>query len=152
MMTTNGILTNVVSFDGTNGATPLGPLVQGVDGNFYGTASSGGVSNLGSIFLLTANGTLTNLLSFTGTNGDTPTSGMLLGGDGNFYGTTYAGGAYEQGTFFQMLPDGTLNTSTPSTAPMAPCPTTASSKATTATFTAPLSATAPAITSATSTK
>ena len=36
-VTTNGTLTTLVSFNGTNGANPGAALTLGTDGNFYGT-------------------------------------------------------------------------------------------------------------------
>ena len=46
----------VVSFDGTNGQYPqLMSLVQGTDGNFYGTAPEGGTGS-GTIFKLNPEG------------------------------------------------------------------------------------------------
>ena len=41
-LATNGLLTMEASFDGTNGAQPGAALVQGSDGNYYGTTQSGG--------------------------------------------------------------------------------------------------------------
>jgi hypothetical protein len=35
----------VASFDGKNGDVPNGPLVQGANGNFYGTTQNGGAHN-----------------------------------------------------------------------------------------------------------
>jgi len=51
-LTTNGTLTTLVSFGGTNGANPQGGLVQGADGNLYGTTVDGGASGKGTIFRL----------------------------------------------------------------------------------------------------
>jgi uncharacterized repeat protein (TIGR03803 family) len=51
-LTTNGDLTTVVSFNGTNGAYPQAGLVQGADGGFYGTTSAGGASGNGTVFML----------------------------------------------------------------------------------------------------
>jgi uncharacterized repeat protein (TIGR03803 family) len=84
----------LVSFDGKDGNNPDAGLVQGTDGNFYGTTFQGGASNYyGEIFKVTPKGTLTVLHSFEGTDGAFPYAGLTLGTDGNFYGTTSAGGA-----------------------------------------------------------
>src|SRR5581483_11343167 len=53
MMTPGGVLTNLHSFiGGIDGQNPIAGLVQGSDGNFYGTTSSGGASNHGTVFRL----------------------------------------------------------------------------------------------------
>src|SRR5580698_7613513 len=83
-----------------NGSTPNAPLVVGSDGEFYGTASTGGTDNYGSIYKVTSGGSATLLFSFSCTatgplvcdDGQTPQAGLFLGSDGNFYGTTSAGG------------------------------------------------------------
>jgi uncharacterized repeat protein (TIGR03803 family) len=51
-LTTNGTLTTLVSFNGTNGATPQAALLLGSDGSLYGTTANGGVEGSGTIFLL----------------------------------------------------------------------------------------------------
>ncbi|MBZ5574748.1 MAG: hypothetical protein LAO09_23070, partial [Acidobacteriia bacterium] len=87
----------LVNFDGTNGGfSYLGPLVQGRDGNFYGTTSIGGTHDMGTIFKMTPKGKLTTLYAFCAqancADGANPVAGLLLGTDGNFYGTTAGGG------------------------------------------------------------
>jgi uncharacterized repeat protein (TIGR03803 family) len=63
-VTTNGTLTSLYSFVGTNdGANPQAGLVQGNDGNFYGTTQHGGTNNLGTVFRLTIQPPLTMTLS-----------------------------------------------------------------------------------------
>ncbi len=108
-ITTNGALTTLYSFTGTNdGAYPEAVLVQGGDGNFYGTTYSGGSNNYGTVFKITANGALTTLHSFTGEeDGANPGAGLVQGRDGTFYGTTEA---YAGGSVFKMSADGTLTT------------------------------------------
>lgn len=102
-MTTNGTLTTLVSFDGSNGASPEAGLVQGNDGNFYGTTSGGGCCGYGTVFMVTASGTLTSLVSFRDENGSHPKASLTLGDDGNFYGTTQSGGIGTNGTVFRLL-------------------------------------------------
>ena len=110
-MTTNGLLSSWYSFTGgDDGANPFAPLVQGADGNFYGTTFQGGADDNGTIFQITPAGDLTTLLAFDITNGDLPFAGLTLGTDGNFYGTTYQGGASGRGTAFQFATNGTLTT------------------------------------------
>jgi len=90
---------------------PMSGLLQGGDGNFYGTTAYGGASGLGSVFQITTNGVLTTLVSFSGTNGSHPAAALTRGRDGNFYGTTAFGGREgNHGTVFQMTPDGALTT------------------------------------------
>jgi uncharacterized repeat protein (TIGR03803 family) len=106
-MTTNGALTNLVSFDNTNGAQPNAALVQGADGNFYGTTAGGGTYGDGTVFSMTTNGTLTTLVSFDYTNGAQPQAALVQAADGSFYGTTEYGGADGYGTVFRMATNGT---------------------------------------------
>ncbi len=108
-------VTTLVSFVITNGADPFTGLVQGTDGNFYGTTQEGGASSncsngCGTIFKITPTGTLTTLHSFAGTDGSGSEGGLMLATDGNFYGTTYAGAANGDGTIFRITPAGTLTT------------------------------------------
>jgi uncharacterized repeat protein (TIGR03803 family) len=113
-VTTNGTLTKLVSFSGTNGAYPAAALTLGNDGNFYGTTYQGGAGNglFGTVFKVRTNGTLTTLYSFTGgDDGSNPYAGLTLGNDGNFYGTTTdtttQGGNSIYGTVFKVTTNGT---------------------------------------------
>jgi uncharacterized protein (TIGR03437 family) len=109
-------VTYLASFNGTNGAAPLGALVQGTDGNFYGTTAVGGasVSSGGTVFKITPEGTLTTLYSFCSltncADGANPHAGLIQASDGNFYGTTYVGGTPGVGTVFKITPGGALTT------------------------------------------
>ena len=111
-ISTNGVLTSLYSFTGANdGANPYAGLVQGSDGNFYGTTSSGGTYSNGTVFKISANGALTSLYSFTGGNdGANPDGGLVQGSDGFLYGTTYNGGASSNGTVFKISASGALTT------------------------------------------
>ncbi len=99
-------------------------LLQGADGNFYGTTESGGanttncvlVSNLcGTIFKLTPQGVLTTLYSFCSQysnqncpDGGSPQPGLVRATNGNFYGTTLFGGtgSSPNGVIFEITPSG----------------------------------------------
>jgi uncharacterized repeat protein (TIGR03803 family) len=98
----------LLNFDVTNGSLPSSVLVQGTDGNFYGTAAQGGANGDGTVFKITASGTLTTLYTFAGPDGSFPHAGLIQGTDGNFYGTTYYGGANNDGTIFKITPAGAL--------------------------------------------
>ena len=112
-ITPSGTLTTLHSFNGTDGSgNSAAALVQGADGNFYGTTESGGANGPGTVFKITPSGTLTTLHSFDGTDGAEP-NGLAQGSDGNFYGTTYTGGDIANqplGTVFKITPSGTLTT------------------------------------------
>jgi uncharacterized repeat protein (TIGR03803 family) len=106
-------LTTLVTFNGTNGSYPEAPLIQGNDGNFYGTTCAGGTNGDGTVFGIKTNGVFTCLASFAVTNGAQAIAGLVQGTDGNFYGTTISGGnsprqSYGYGTVFKMTSDGTL--------------------------------------------
>ena len=59
-------LTNLIIFNGTNGANPSAALVQGTDGNFYGTTYNGGMTNggYGTVFRMTPAGAFATLVVF----------------------------------------------------------------------------------------
>jgi uncharacterized repeat protein (TIGR03803 family) len=111
-MSADGALTSLYSFtNGVDGANPQAGLVQGSDGNFYGTAYSGGAYGWGTVFKISTRGNLTSLYSFTGANdGGYPLATLVQGGDGNFYGTTEVEGSNSYGTVFQIGTNGALTT------------------------------------------
>jgi uncharacterized repeat protein (TIGR03803 family) len=101
----------LANFDGTDGSLPqLMSLVQGTDGNFYGTTGDGGANNYGTVFRITPDGTITTLHSFDNTDGAFPWAGLVQATDGDFYGTTPIGGANNYGTVFKITPRGKLTT------------------------------------------
>jgi uncharacterized repeat protein (TIGR03803 family) len=92
------IFTSLASFNGTTeGGNPNG-VIQGVNGNFYGTAFYYGSYGYGVVFEMTPDGSLKTLHNFAGypNDGGYP-AGLLLVTDGSFYGTTSGGGAYGNG-------------------------------------------------------
>jgi uncharacterized repeat protein (TIGR03803 family) len=111
------VFTLLHSFAGPDGSNPAAPLVHASDGNFYGTAATGGAHGGGTVFRMTANGTLTTVYNFCSQpglygcyDGATP-QGIVQATDGNFYGVTNAGGTLccgetPQGTAYKLTPRG----------------------------------------------
>jgi uncharacterized repeat protein (TIGR03803 family) len=118
-MTGAGALTTVCFFSSgsADGGFPVAPLVQGSDGNYYGTSTQGGIKNHGAIFKMTPKGVFSVLYSFSAddfSDGAQPRGGLIQSYlDGNFYGTTAFGGSpagAAVGTVFKVTPGGTLTT------------------------------------------
>jgi len=91
-VTPTGTVTTLHSFISTDGASPVAGLIQGTDGNFYGTTIFGGTSGDGTIFRSTVAGVVTTLHSFVGTDGNQPNGNVMQYTNGAFYGTTTGGG------------------------------------------------------------
>ncbi|HXY08041.1 MAG TPA: choice-of-anchor tandem repeat GloVer-containing protein [Terriglobales bacterium] len=116
----------LANFNGANGYAPQTEmyLVQGLDGNLYGTTVGGGQYGQGIVFKITSTGNLTPLYSFCSksdcADGYQPNAGLIQGTDGNFYGTTTFGGVSSSacsdvsppgcGTVFKITPAGKLTT------------------------------------------
>jgi uncharacterized repeat protein (TIGR03803 family) len=128
-ITPKGVLTTIYNFCSqggnscTDGYAPYAKLVQGNDGNLYGTTQFGGTNgDYGTVFKVTPNGRLTTLYSFCPggagncSDGAYPYPGLALGTDGKFYGITQGGGADSEfcsngcGTVFSITPKGVLTT------------------------------------------
>jgi uncharacterized protein (TIGR03437 family) len=111
-----------------DGQNPAGVLLQSADGNFYGTATGGGMgyasgadnAGYGVIFRITPAGALSVLHAFSGADGASAATGLIFGADGNFYGTDNgwsptlgADGSSISGGIFRMTPSGTLTVLNP---------------------------------------
>lgn len=89
-----------------DGSKPVS-LIQGSDGNFYGSTNEGGTGNprYGTVFKFTSAGALTTLYSFCSTTGCADGKfpvGLLQATNGIFYGTTGEGGTSNDGTVFSL--------------------------------------------------
>lgn len=100
-----------------DGFDPGGPLIQGSNGNFYGTTRGVGTPHGGGVFQMTPDGTLTSLHHLNGTSdGDYVTAGVVEATDGNFYGAAEEGGINDNyncgtgcGTLFRASATGSFS-------------------------------------------
>jgi uncharacterized repeat protein (TIGR03803 family) len=95
-----------------SGGLPFSSIIQGSDGNFYGSAfvTAAGAEG-GLIFSLTPAGTFQILYEFApGKKGNYPNgnnpSTLAEGPDGRLYGATFRGGSSDGGTLFALNRDG----------------------------------------------
>ncbi len=112
-LTLGGKLTTLYTFCRStpcvDGQGPTG-LIQGSDGNFYGTTTTGGRFKEGAIFKITPEGKFTELYSFCSqsncVDGERPNFPPLQGIDGNFYGATSTGGSTGAGVVYELTASG----------------------------------------------
>jgi uncharacterized repeat protein (TIGR03803 family) len=116
-MNPNGTFVNLYTFSGGQDGSQPNALVQGADGNFYGTATHNTIGPFqfyGTIFRMTPSGQLGTLYTLNTSDGHYPSAGLVQASDGNFYGTTHDGGAFGNGlgngTIFRIAPNGTFST------------------------------------------
>jgi uncharacterized repeat protein (TIGR03803 family) len=84
----------VFSFNSTNGSDPT-TLIQGADGNLYGTTADGGAQNFGTVFSISTNGQLVWSYSFPTSQQAYPLQQLVQGSDGRLYGATGRVGAFQ---------------------------------------------------------
>ncbi len=96
--------TQLVAFNGSNGADPQAALSADSSGNLYGTTAYGGAYGDGVVFELSgaAHQTAGTLASFTSATGTNPAGPLVVNASGVLYGTTYSGGAAGYGTAFYL--------------------------------------------------
>ncbi len=119
-------VTVLINFDQSNGYYPMTPLMQGYDGQIYGTTYNGGPNNLceqeydcGTFFSLAS----TNLYNFCSLiycdDGSQPYGVLVQAPNGLLYGTTQGGGVFPNnecrmqwgcGTVFSITAYGLLTT------------------------------------------
>jgi uncharacterized repeat protein (TIGR03803 family) len=113
-MNTAGALTTVYSFCAqakcADGQQPESGVIEGTDGNFYGTTRLGGASGAGAVYRLTRSGALTVLHNFCAqancADGQWPIAALTEDTHGNFYGAAQYGGAHSAGTLFEITAAG----------------------------------------------
>jgi uncharacterized repeat protein (TIGR03803 family) len=115
-LTLSGKLTVLYNFcppNSCSGGTDSYGLLEGSDGNFYGTTFEGGNSNLGTIFRISPSGDFKVLYNFCAlancVDGVLPQSPPIQGIDGNFYGVVTGGGSMQGGALYKLTPSGTYS-------------------------------------------
>jgi len=113
---TPGPFAVLASFPVRPPAAPTGPVVEGLDGTFFGTTTAGGASNLGSVFEVDSLGNRFVLHSFNQTDGAGPTGDLVRTSAGDLYGVTQFGGTTNAscfngcGTIFKLAANGAFST------------------------------------------
>jgi uncharacterized repeat protein (TIGR03803 family) len=114
-------LSTLLSFNGTNGASPYGDLNTDAAGDLFGTTYGGGVANgSGTVFEVVNTGTTyaitpNILVAFDRTNGGYPYGSLITDATGDLFGTTAIGGLHDDGTVFEIVKTGTTYATTPTT-------------------------------------
>jgi uncharacterized repeat protein (TIGR03803 family) len=101
-------VTTLYSFPRKGGQPQDLALVQGRDGQLYGTTLVGGTNGEGTVFKISTAGVVRFVYSFDLTSGATPEGGLTLATDGSFYGATVYGGSATPpyGVIFKLSPNG----------------------------------------------
>jgi uncharacterized repeat protein (TIGR01451 family) len=95
----------VINFNGPNGVSPAGNLIQATNGLIYGMTYGGGTHSKGTLFSLDpVTGKDTVLINFNVTNGSAPLGSLIQGADGLLYGLTQGGGLFNYGVLFSYNP------------------------------------------------
>ena len=98
----NNVFIKKVDFNGTNGTSPRGVLIQASNGKLYGLTRIGGANNHGVLFEYNIiNNTLTKKVDFNGTTGISPLGSLIQASNGKLYGMTGSGGANNKGVLFE---------------------------------------------------
>ncbi len=113
-ITPTGLLKTLYSFcaepNCADGQYPSVGLSQDSNGNFYGTASSGGAYGYGTVFEITTTNQLITLHSFDFNDGAGPLTPPFQASDGNFYGMTIQGGAgIADGSIYEITSAGVFS-------------------------------------------
>jgi uncharacterized repeat protein (TIGR03803 family) len=101
------------SFEGPNGSNPVnfGGLIFDAAGDLFGTTSTGGDFNCGTVFEISAaTGICTTIYNFDGSDGFSPVSGLVADSAGNLYGTATGefllNGSFNYGELFELTNTG----------------------------------------------
>jgi uncharacterized repeat protein (TIGR03803 family) len=100
-----GVITVLYTFPSGQGS-PVGQLVQGSDGNFWGVTDGSAFISCGELFKVSSSGDFTVVHTFVGQPTDAcgPYSGLIAGSDGNLYGVSAPGGSANYGVIYKVDP------------------------------------------------
>jgi uncharacterized repeat protein (TIGR03803 family) len=94
--------TKKVDFSTTNGAYPIGSLIQASNGKLYGMTSQGGANYGGVLFEYdAATNVYTKKFDFSYANGASPNGSLIQASNGKLYGMTSSGGINFRGVLFE---------------------------------------------------
>ena len=88
---------------------PYAGVIQGTDGNLYGTTRGSGFVDSAAIFKVTPAGTFDFLASFRAILLIFPEAEIVQARDGSLYGTTAGGGTYDTSGFFKATTSGQVS-------------------------------------------
>ncbi|MEP7169577.1 MAG: choice-of-anchor tandem repeat GloVer-containing protein, partial [Bacteroidota bacterium] len=100
----NNTFTKLLDFNFSNGTTPIGSLIQAINGMLYGVTLEGGLYDLGVIFSFNlSNNTYTDIFDFDGPLGNNPMGGLIqLSTNNKLYGMTDGGGNGGHGVLYSF--------------------------------------------------
>jgi uncharacterized repeat protein (TIGR03803 family) len=116
--------TTLITFDGTDGGSPIGDLLLDPAGDLFGVTSNGGADGEGTVFEIDKTGGLyastpTTLVSFDVTDGAAPEADLIADAAGDLFRTARYGGTnggtVGDGTVFEIARTGGVYASTPTT-------------------------------------
>jgi uncharacterized repeat protein (TIGR03803 family) len=100
--------TTIYNFGGGE-ALPQSQLVEGLDGEFYGTSAEGGTNGRGVAYKLTSGGVENTIGSFPPASDAEHTAALILASNGNFYGTLPTGGTWDKGQVIEVSSTGVVS-------------------------------------------
>lgn len=110
-ITPTGVYTVMYGFVDATGSFPASGVIQGKDGQFYGTTSLGGpTGSNGTIYKVTSAGVITDLHQINVTTDGAPSS-ILQATDVNLYGVGINGGVANQGSLYKLTSANTFTAS-----------------------------------------
>jgi uncharacterized repeat protein (TIGR03803 family) len=105
-LTSAGVYKSLHTFSGGD-CGPASSLIQGADGNLYGTLYNCSISSiLGCVYKITTAGVFTEIYGFTSAAGYGPCTGVIQGKDGKLYGATNQGAANNFGNIYKLTTAG----------------------------------------------